>query len=254
MIETILLLLLAQPPQAPPLRLPPPQAPPVKDIFSGLAPAMPVFKAKPTLPLAIVASPGPQPEKAICSVSHSYKQDGQQVTSNGTGSVIGPRQSDGSWLVLTAAHCVPQKGGIVETVIAGADVQTSVVAKADNADVAWLVTSRKDLDLPYAILSARPLEHGARLWHRGLGIDRPGNLERGQILRNLLADKKLYLFDRPETVFSEVSTDSGDSGAALFCDRTNEVVAVISGGMMLGGVRVTVAPSCVAASKCRPGR
>ena len=136
-----------------------------------------------------------------------------------TATVIGPRRADGHWDVLTAAHCISgvgQRGTL--TLTDGRSFGIRSVAQQKTADVTWCVTEDEVADLPYAVIAEKNPDPGTAVWHRGFGIDQPGNREEGAIAERENNQGQLRMI---------LSVSSGDSGGGIFRADTNELVAVV---------------------------
>lgn len=162
-----------------------------------------------------------------------------------TATIIGPRRGDGRWDILTASHCtgpVGSKGQI--TLKDGRTFGVVVAVRQTTADISWLIAEMMVDDVSYAFLAPQEPEIGAKVWHMGYGVDKPGNKEEGTVAAAV---------DRNGQLKFSLSVSSGDSGSGIFRIDTNEVVATVccTAGMakkapMWGG-------SCTTAQKLRPG-
>lgn len=161
-----------------------------------------------------------------------------------TATIIGPQRADGRWDVLTAAHCTGAQGSKGQmTLLDGRSFAVTVAARNTKGDVSWMIAETNESNLPYAMLASDDPPIGTPVWHKGYGIDRPGNLEEGTIASALDANGQIKMV---------LSVSSGDSGSGIFRTDTNEVVAVVcctasmaKKGNMWGG-------SCSTAAKMRP--
>ena len=136
-----------------------------------------------------------------------------------TATIIGPRRPDGRWDVLTAAHCVTgvgQRGSLM--LKDGRTLGIRVVAHHKTPDVAWCVTEEQVADLPYAVIARENPKPGTAIWHRGYGVDQPGNREEGEVESGEDANGQLRM---------RLSVSSGDSGGGIFRADTNELVSVV---------------------------
>jgi hypothetical protein len=136
-----------------------------------------------------------------------------------TATIVGPRRPDGRWDVLTAAHCVTgvgQRGSLM--LKDGRTLGLRVVAYYPRPDVAWCLTDDVIADLPYAMIARENPKPGTAIWHRGYGVDQPGNREEGEVESGEDANGQLRM---------RLSVSSGDSGGGIFRADTNELVSVV---------------------------
>lgn len=155
-----------------------------------------------------------------------------------TATIIGPRRPDKRWDVLTAAHCVPGEGA-EGTIYLPSGVQrpVRVTVKAERPDIAWLILDAGDAHLPYAKLSTDTPPVGTAVWHKGFGVDKPGNVEKGKLETGIDSNGQLRFF---------LSVSSGDSGGGIMREDTKELLACVCctsilarPGQMWGGASVT---------------
>lgn len=157
-----------------------------------------------------------------------------------TATVIHPRRPDGKWDLLTAAHCVTgvgQQG--TATMASGKKLGVKVSAFDKDSDLAWLVTDDATLELPAAFLAKKLPAGGARIWHMGYGVDKPGNRESGTYVGPSKYEGMIRV---------DISMSSGDSGSSFFLESTGESIGTMYGtigGLGHGG-------SCVKAWSLRP--
>lgn len=159
-------------------------------------------------------------------------------TAGCTATVVAPRRSDGRWDVLTASHCVPGVGAKGTMKLSdGRTVAVRVVVHETEPDVAWLVTEDNELaDLPYAVIAKDNPAAGVKVWHKGFGVDKPGNREDGEVTYSEQPDGKTSFI---------LSVSPGDSGGGIFRSDTDELVATVcctqklaqKAPMSAGGVR-----------------
>lgn len=189
-------------PAAPPAV--PPVAPP-----GVLPPVAPEIDIPPVIPRPM--PPRPDPMAAIGRIS--FGNAGCSAT------IIGPRRDDGRYWVLTANHCVagqPRVGTM--RLRDGRHTSLQVVNTDPRADCCWCVTDIPSEPLPYALLADQPPPIGAKVWHAGYGIDKPGNVESGKVSTGILADGKMGMI---------LSVSSGDSGGGICLSDTGEVVSCV---------------------------
>lgn len=135
-----------------------------------------------------------------------------------TATVISPRRQDGQYDVLTAAHCLrgtPREGTM--KMRNGTACRVRIVTLDATADWAWLVTLDAQ-ELPTARLATGSAPAGAKVWHAGFGIDRPGNTETGEARHGPNAKGQCEYW---------LSVSSGDSGGAIVRTDTGEVLSPV---------------------------
>ena len=161
-------------------------------------------------------------------------------TSGCTATVIHPRRKDGRWDLLTAAHCVRAVGQKGTAVMAGGrKLAVTVTAHAREPDLCWLRTDESADDLPFAVLAKELPPPGARIWHMGYGVDRPGNKETGTYVGPSRYAGMIRV---------DISMSSGDSGSSFFREDNGESI-----GTMFGTInRLGHGGDCVTAWKIRP--
>lgn len=161
-----------------------------------------------------------------------------------TATAIGPRRADGCWDVLTAAHCVKAVGdrGTMQ-LQDGRKIGVRVAVLDKTCDVCWLTTEESVADLAYSNLSAKAPAVGAKVWHAGYGVDRPGNREEGEV--------QAAEDERGQLRFI-LNVSSGDSGGPIFDGTTNEVTAAVCCTLERGAKVSMWGGSCASAAKLRP--
>lgn len=166
-------------------------------------------------------------------------------TAGCTATVIGPRRADGRWDVLTAAHCVTRAGqrGVMMTK-GGQKLNLTVVSLHTDPDCAWLVTDETPADLPFAIIAEKNPALGAKVWHSGYGVDKPGNREDGEITGVEDANGQLKM---------SLSVSSGDSGGGIFRADTGELVSCVCCTTHKGAKAHVWGCSAEVARRLRPG-
>ena len=162
-----------------------------------------------------------------------------------SGTLISPRNKDGTYHILTAYHCDP-RGGTVRVRLSDQRVIDAVSVAGDRtADIRWLRTVKKDLAVPaLAVLSRTAPPVGMKVWHRGFGVDRPGNLETGTVTRAPNASAQTEY---------RISVSPGDSGGGAFRADNDEVLGPWCCTTCLGCVGRVWAGSSVMAWHLRPG-
>lgn len=191
----------------------------------------------PSLPAPPPAEkPRPKPEKTDVKAAIIKITSGNSMC---TATVIRPRFADGRWPILTAAHCVRGVGASFTARFKdGKNVPGKVVYHSRDFDLAWgVIETREELDSA-SVSPADPSE-GTPVWHMGYGVDRPGNLETGRVLRHSPGGTTMY---------TSLAVSSGDSGSGVFRSDTNELVGVVSG---YSG-RTNISGSCRRVRETRP--
>jgi len=136
-----------------------------------------------------------------------------------TATVIWPQRSDGRWDLLTAAHCVQSVGQVGKFQLRnGREFQVKVVDVQRGPDCAWLVTTKPEDALPYAVLAKSNPPTGVAVWHAGFGIDKPGNREDGIVTSGESSQGQISF---------TLSVSSGDSGGGIVRTDTDEIVSTV---------------------------
>ena len=162
-----------------------------------------------------------------------------------TATVIWPRRPDGRWDILTASHCLLAVGMKGTCKLSGGKVlKVTVSARDPRSDGAWLVTDDPHDTLPFAYLAAKLPPKDTPIWHRGYGVDRPGNHEVGTVAIDGV--------DGIGQLAMRISVSSGDSGCGLFRTDTNEVVATLYGTRRGRLGMHTVGAACTTCWSIRP--
>ncbi len=150
---------------------------------------------------------------------------------------------EGKIKLLTAKHCVRSVGQRV-TIYWQKKLAGKVERISRNHDLALVaIDGSEELDLPIAKIAGR-VSSGMQAWHHGFGVDRPGNVERGEIINP--GDF------RRDCTFT-VRLSSGDSGCGVFSE-SGELIAVGAwgSGRQFGGPSLAQIQSFLTASS-EPG-
>ena len=192
--------------------------------------AAPVVPEKPPAPKI-------NPEGAIGSI--------QFGRSGCTATVIHPQRPDKRWDVLTARHCLAKVGQKGQMKLSGGKrFGITVTAIATEPDIAWCVTDEPHDDLPCAFLAKEIPPKGTRIWHKGYGVDKPGNKETGTVLGGPDSSGMMVL---------RISVSSGDSGSGMFREDNGEVISTLYGWRTDPTYgRVSIGGACTLAWKLRP--
>jgi len=168
----------------------------------------------PTTP-STAPEPKPQPKPQVNLAINRIQFGNAGCTST----IIGTRPADGRYLALTAAHCVkgqPKTG--VMWLQDGRKIGIEVVAVDATADCAWLRTIEPHEELPYAMIAEQLPHVGDPIWHKGYGVDVPGNREDGVVVQ---PDN-----GAGQTQFT-LSVSSGDSGGGIALNANGEIVSTV---------------------------
>lgn len=170
-------------------------------------------QAAPVLPPAPPkrAEAEPNPREAIGRI--------QFGSAGCSGTVIGPRRTDGKYWILTAAHCLEKQPTIgMMQLRNGSRFSVERVSVDGRSDCAWLLTCDPQELLPFALLATDVPRAGSKVWHAGFGVHVPGNVEEGEVISPENADG--------QTHFS-LSVSSGDSGGGICLDDQGRVVSCV---------------------------
>jgi len=181
----------------------------------GRGPQLPLPEPKPE-PKPV---PKPDPWNAICKV----------IMANGycSGTIVGPRRSDGRWHLVSASHCFKRVGESVQILTRdGRSLQGSVSAIDRQADCAIVVTEHYD-DLPFAIVAEVVPPIQTQVWHGGYGVDKPGNRESGVLLAGEDSNGQLRY---------RLSVSHGDSGGGIITDAEGRLLSPVCCTTRIGGV------------------
>lgn len=161
-----------------------------------------------------------------------------------TATVIGPKRQDGRWDILTASHCTGGVGSAGTVVLLdGRKFAVKVSVREPRCDLTWLVADTHGEELPFAMLAPMNPAVGIAVWHKGYGVDRPGNREEGVVTAPQNAEGQLRF---------TLNVSSGDSGGGIFRVDTNELVASVCCTAARGQKASMWAGSVIRASQLRP--
>ncbi len=164
---------------------------------------------------------------AIVGIGGELSSSGSR--SFGTATIIGPVRKDGKSDVLTADHCTGPLGSKVDIVLPdGKTIKSTVAYKDPIIDFAWVVTDHPTGVMGATIARGQPKERST-VWHRGLGHDRPGSHEIGNVV-SVSTTSGFSRYDKASQDNLGDFTSSGDSGCGVFNDN-GEVVFVHSGAI-----------------------
>lgn len=209
-------------------RLVPPAQPQPPPIVVPVPPVTP-----PVVPLPPNPPPPPKAETVKAIVKWRTGNTGCTAT------IIGPRRADGKMDIFTAAHCTGRVGSKATIVTHdNKSYSVTVVVRESASDIAWAVTDEA-VDLPYALLATKLPEPGARIWHQGWGVNKPGNRETGTVV-GVSSDDLMLLMN--------IYFSSGDSGSGVFDEATGLVVSTVYGYQG----RTGIGGHCLRAAQLRP--
>ncbi len=184
----------------------PPTPPVVPPVVPPNPPLLP-----PILPPVPPSAPRPDTLGAIGRI--------QFGNSGCTATIIGPRRADGRYDVLTAAHCVREKGQHGSMRLRDGRSLGIVVASIDQrADVCWCVTQTNSDVYPHALLADATPAVGSQVWHAGYGVHVPGNREDGTVEAGP---------DQNGQVRYRLSVSSGDSGGGICMTADGAVLSPV---------------------------
>jgi len=136
-----------------------------------------------------------------------------------TATIVAPRRTDGRWDVLTAAHCTGDIGSKGSVILQdGKTFPVSVVARNRTSDFSWLIADANEPPPGMALLAQELPPIGTKVWHKGYGVDRPGNKEDGLVTQMPGTSQQLRF---------ELNVSSGDSGSGIFRTDNSELVGVV---------------------------
>lgn len=186
-----------QPPQSPPVWVPQPS--PVPPVVIP-----PVVPPKET--------PKADPIGAIVKVRNG--------NSGCTGIHLGDIAKSGHSYWLTASHCTGRLGSTIHIITqTGVTLTAQIVSRDTSADVAVARTAAQT-DYPFAEVAESIPEKGTEVWHKGKGVNRPNNIEKGIVT--------IPVFMEGRTAF-RISFSSGDSGSAICRKDNGKIVGVCHG-------------------------
>lgn len=183
-------------------------------------PAAPPIGQAPTRP-ELDPPPAPMPPPPAASQPNALAAIGRIQFGNAgcTATVIGPRRTDGRYLVLTANHCTAGQPGTGSMRLRdGTAFGIRKVNCDPRADCCWCITDVADRELPFALLAETTPAVGTHCWHAGFGFDKPGNREDGTVATSPLPDGKVGM---------DLSVSNGDSGGGILTDEGDRVFSCV---------------------------
>lgn len=161
-----------------------------------------------------IPSPGNvDPLKARCQVRHGNA---------GCTAVFLPSNDAEFAYLLSAYHCVPGVGGTGEArTTYGETFRTKVIAGDQRSDVAILTSQEPYQTRYFAELAEDNAPAGTPIWHAGYGIDRPGNVERGQVIAPDDGNGQTRM---------QFNVSSGDSGGGIYREDNGQIISTVCCG------------------------
>lgn len=165
--------------------------------------------------------PSPPPKPPEPPKVDPVKAIGKIAMSGGycSGTIVGPRRTDGRWNVVSASHCFKSVGENVTFITRdGLSLRATVVAIDRKCDGAILTLDSTDANLPFVSVALETPAPGSPIWHAGFGIDRPGNRESGQVLGGP---------DQNGQARYRLSVSPGDSGGGIMLDSNGNLLSPV---------------------------
>lgn len=136
-----------------------------------------------------------------------------------SGTVVNERQTDGSYSIVSAAHCFKVSGEDVSFLLRdGRRVKATVTAIDRGADIALLRTEPVATPLPFVLVANETPAVGSKVLHAGFGQDVPGNTEYGRVIER----------DTPSgQVVYHLSVSPGDSGGGICLDAAGKLLSPV---------------------------
>lgn len=161
------------------------------------------------------AEPEPEPGDPLAAV-------GKLIMNGGSCSatVVNPPDADGRRVLVTAAHCVKRVGERVTFIPRNTSrsIRCSVVSIDRKADICILSTDESEPGLPFLRVAAKTPPVGTEVMHCGFGIDRPGNVEKGQVTSGILPNGQVRY---------KLSVSPGDSGGGICLNDAGELLSPV---------------------------
>ena len=136
-----------------------------------------------------------------------------------SGTVIGPRASDGRWRVVSAAHCFKRVGEEATFIQrSGPSRKITVIALDRKADIAICMTDQGQGLMAYTNVASSTPAAGTKIWHGGYGRHVPGNREDGEVLGGPNNDGQVKY---------RLSVSPGDSGGGIVVDAAGLLLSPV---------------------------
>lgn len=136
-----------------------------------------------------------------------------------SGTVIGPRQSDGRWRIVSAAHCFKRAGEDATFIQrTGVSRKITCIALDRRADIAICVTDANQGSMAFTYIADRTPAAGTKVMHAGYGRHIPGNVEKGEVLGGPNDDNQVKY---------HLSVSPGDSGGGIVIDDAGHLLSPV---------------------------
>lgn len=136
-----------------------------------------------------------------------------------SGTVIGPRASDGRWRIVSAAHCFKRVGEECTFIQrTGVSRKITVTAIDRKADIAICVTDTGQGAMAFTHVASSTPPAGTKIWHAGYGRHIPGNRENGEVLGGPNNDNQVKY---------HLSVSPGDSGGGIVMDAGGNLISPV---------------------------
>ena len=136
-----------------------------------------------------------------------------------SGTVVGPRRSDGRWLIVSASHCFKRVGEDATFITRdGISRKITVIAIDRKPDIAICSTDTGQGKMSFTYIADGTPPGGTAIWHAGFGQDRPANREDGKVIGGP---------DNNGQVQYELSVSPGDSGGGIVTDSDGHLLSPV---------------------------
>lgn len=163
--------------------------------------------------------PRPEPLAAICKLV--------MPGSYCSGTVVGPKRTDGRYNIVSAAHCFKVIGENVKVLMRDGQTLSATVGAIDRrADAAILLTDVFS-ELPFTYVASATPAPATRIWHAGFGFDKPANREDGNIVAGPNVDGQVQY---------RLNVSSGDSGGGILVDGDGRLLSPVCCTTKIAGI------------------
>lgn len=136
-----------------------------------------------------------------------------------SGTVVGPRSTDGRYKIVSAAHCFKQVGEKAMFIQRdGITRPITVIAIDRRADIAICSTDTGQGKMAYTDIASATPHPGTRIWHGGFGRHIPGNKETGEVVSGPNQDGQVKY---------RLSVSPGDSGGGIITDANGLLLSPV---------------------------
>lgn len=144
-----------------------------------------------------------------------------------SGTVVGPRMSDGRWRIVSAAHCFKRVGEDATFIQrTGSSRKIQVIAIDRKADIAICLTEQGQGAMAFTYVANNTPPPGTRIWHAGYGVHIPGNREDGTVVSGPNPSGQVEY---------ELSVSPGDSGGGIVTDSNGHLLSPVCCTTRLAG-------------------